>query len=102
MILERDGLLLDFQEFALAAPAPESAHGAHRPQPPRKNRTLRLGRILVNPADSGILLVGSFVGSFTPNARIPLDTGLCGAAARTGQSVVVDDVARDPRYLSGS
>jgi len=48
------------------------------------------------------LLVGPFVGSFTPNARIPLDTGLCGAAASSGQTVVVDDVSKDPRYLSGS
>jgi L-methionine (R)-S-oxide reductase len=46
--------------------------------------------------------VGPFVGSFTPNARIPLDTGLCGAAATSGQTVVVDDVSKDPRYLAGS
>ncbi len=42
------------------------------------------------------------MGSFTPNVRIPLDTGLCGAAARTGKTVVVDDVSNDPRYLAGS
>jgi GAF domain-containing protein len=42
------------------------------------------------------------VGSFTPNARIPLDTGLCGAAATSGQTVVVDDVSKDARYLAGS
>jgi L-methionine (R)-S-oxide reductase len=61
-----------------------------------------VGFYLVDPADPNILLVGPFVGSFTPNARIPLDTGLCGAAARTGQTVVVDDVRKDPRYLPGS
>ena len=54
------------------------------------------------PADPGILLVGPFAGSFTPNARIPLNTGLCGAAARSGQTVVVHDVRNDPRYLQGS
>jgi GAF domain-containing protein len=48
------------------------------------------------------LLVGPFVGSFTPNARIPLSSGLCGAAASSGQTVVVHDVSKDPRYLSGS
>jgi L-methionine (R)-S-oxide reductase len=42
------------------------------------------------------------VGSFTPNVRIPLDRGLCGAAAKSGQVVVVDDVRTDSRYLSGS
>ncbi len=100
---EHDGLLLDFQEFALTAPSAQSlmehiARSLHE----KIARYNWVGFYLVDPADSGILLVGSFVGSFTPNARIPLDTGLCGAAARTGQSVVVDDVARDPRYLSGS
>ena len=61
-----------------------------------------VGFYLVDPADPGVLLVGPFVGSFTPHARIPLSTGLCGAAARSGQTVVVHDVAKDPSYLAGS
>jgi GAF domain-containing protein len=61
-----------------------------------------VGFYLVDPADPGVLLVGPFVGSFTPNVRIPLNTGLCGAAATSGQTVVVDDVSTDPRYLAGS
>lgn len=61
-----------------------------------------VGFYLVDPADANVLIVGPFVGSFTPNARIPLDTGLCGAAATTGKTVVVDDVSKDPRYLAGS
>ena len=61
-----------------------------------------VGFYLVDPKDSSMLVVGPFVGSFTPNARIPLDTGLCGACASTGQTVVVDDVSKDKRYLSGS
>jgi len=61
-----------------------------------------VGFYIVDPADPRILLIGPFVGSFTPNARIPLDTGLCGAAATTAQTVVVDDVSTDARYLSGS
>ena len=61
-----------------------------------------IGFYLLDPADPGFLLVGPFVGSFTPNARIPLDTGLCGAAASTGQTVLVPDVSADPRYLCGS
>ena len=61
-----------------------------------------VGFYLLDPADSSVLLVGPFVGSFTPNARIPINTGLCGAAAISGQIVVVDDVSKDPRYLSGS
>ena len=33
---------------------------------------------------------------------ISLDTGLCGAAVTSGQVVVVHDVSKDSRYLSGS
>jgi L-methionine (R)-S-oxide reductase len=61
-----------------------------------------VGFYLVDPADAGYLIVGPFAGSFTPNARIPLNTGLCGAAATTGKVVVIQDVTKDPRYLAGS
>jgi L-methionine (R)-S-oxide reductase len=61
-----------------------------------------VGFYLVDPADSGYLMVGPFSGSFTPNARFPLSTGLCGAAATSGKTVVVQDVSKDPRYLAGS
>ncbi len=61
-----------------------------------------VGFYLVDPADSNYLIVGPFVGSFTPNARIPLSNGLCGAAATTGKVVVVQDVTKDPRYLAGT
>jgi L-methionine (R)-S-oxide reductase len=61
-----------------------------------------VGFYLVDPADANMLLVGPFVGSFTPHGRISLSMGLCGAAAKTGQTVLVHDVATDPRYLAGS
>jgi L-methionine (R)-S-oxide reductase len=61
-----------------------------------------VGFYLVDQADPGMLVVGPYVGSFSPNERIPLNKGLCGAAASTRQTVVVNDVAADPRYLSGS
>ena len=54
------------------------------------------GFYLLDPADSNFLIVGPYAGSFTPNARIPLDTGLCGAAATTGKVIVVQDVSADP------
>jgi len=31
--------------------------------------------------------------------RFPRDRGLCGAAAASGRTIVVEDVAKDPRYL---
>ncbi len=61
-----------------------------------------VGFYLVDPADAHYLIVGPYAGSFTPNARIPLNKGLCGAAASSGQVVVVQDVSKDPRYLAGS
>ena len=61
-----------------------------------------VGFYLVDKADPGMLVVGPYVGSFSPNERIPLNKGLCGAAATMRQTVVVNDVANDPRYLAGS
>jgi len=61
-----------------------------------------VGFYLIDRKDPNVLVVGPFVGSFTPNRRIPLNTGLCGAAATIGKTVIVDDVAKDPRYLPGS
>jgi L-methionine (R)-S-oxide reductase len=61
-----------------------------------------VGFYLVDPADSGYLIVGPFAGSFTPNARFPITVGLCGAAASSAKVMVVQDVSKDPRYLAGS
>jgi L-methionine (R)-S-oxide reductase len=36
----------------------------------------------------------------TEHVRIPVGQGICGAAAATGATEVVDDVAADPRYLA--
>jgi L-methionine (R)-S-oxide reductase len=60
------------------------------------------GFYLVDPTDPNYLIVGPFAGSFTPHSRFPLKTGLCGAAATSGQVVVVQEVSKDPRYLAGS
>jgi L-methionine (R)-S-oxide reductase len=103
MIPLHEELLREFQNFAKTAPTAQSvmeriAQRLHE----EVARYNWVGFYLVDPADPGILLVGPFVGSFTPNARIPLDRGLCGAAARSGQVVVVHDVSTDPRYLAGS
>ncbi len=49
-----------------------------------------------------VLVLGPYVGAPTPHTRIPLDQGICGAAASSGDTVVVDDVRSDPRYLACS
>jgi L-methionine (R)-S-oxide reductase len=96
-------LLRELQNYAQTAPTVASvmermAKRLHE-QMTRYNWT---GFYLVDPADPGYLVVGPFAGSFTPKSRIPLNSGLCGAAATSGQVVVVQDVSKDPRYLAGS
>ncbi len=49
-----------------------------------------------------MLVLGPYVGADTPHKRIPLSQGICGAAASSGQTLVVDDVQSDPRYLACS
>ena len=49
-----------------------------------------------------VLVLGAFEGAMTPHTRIPLHQGICGAAASSGQTVVVDDVNKDSRYLACS
>ena len=48
------------------------------------------------------LVLGPFKGTMTPHARIPLNQGICGAAASSGKTIVVDDVNSDSRYLACS
>jgi L-methionine (R)-S-oxide reductase len=54
------------------------------------------------PGEEPMLMLGPYVGAETPHKRIPLNQGICGAAVSTGQTVVIDDVNADPRYLACS
>jgi GAF domain-containing protein len=58
--------------------------------------------MLEKNAQPPVLVLGPFEGAMTPHTRIPLHQGICGAAASTGKTVVVDDVTADPRYLACS
>lgn len=49
-----------------------------------------------------VLVLGPYIGAVTQHKRIPLNRGICGAAASTGRTVIVDDVSQDPRYLACS
>jgi L-methionine (R)-S-oxide reductase len=47
------------------------------------------------------LVLGPWSGpQATEHVRIPVGQGICGAAAATGKTEVVDDVNADPRYLA--
>lgn len=48
------------------------------------------------------LVLGPYLGKPSPHTRIPLNRGICGAAASQKQSIIVDDVNSDPRYLACS
>lgn len=58
--------------------------------------------MLETDATPPMLVLGPFGGAATPHTRIPLNQGICGAAASSGETVVVDDVNADPRYLACS
>src|SRR3984885_7696828 len=62
-----------------------------------------VGFYMLEPgAEPPMLVLGAFEGAMTPHPRIPLNQGICGAAASSGLTVVVDDVNQDPRYLACS
>ncbi len=52
--------------------------------------------------ERGDLVLAHYIGAPSPHTRISLDRGICGAAARQKATVIVDDVARDARYLACS
>ena len=54
------------------------------------------------PGEDPVLVLGPYVGAVTQHTRIPLNQGICGAAASSGHTVVIDDVGKDPRYLACS
>lgn len=62
-----------------------------------------VGFYMLEPgAKPPVLVLGAFAGAMTPHTRIPLNQGICGAAASSGRTIVVDDVSKDPRYLACS
>ena len=48
------------------------------------------------------LVLGPYLGKPSPHTRIPLNRGICGAAASQKATIIVDDVNADPRYLACS
>ncbi|MCA1570578.1 MAG: GAF domain-containing protein [Chloroflexi bacterium] len=51
--------------------------------------------------DGSELVLGPWTGpQATEHTRIPIGTGVCGAAAASGRTEIVADVDADPRYLA--
>lgn len=55
--------------------------------------------------DSGMILTlkdEHYLGLPTEHTRIPLESGICGASAAGKETLVIDDVKSDPRYIACS
>ena len=61
-----------------------------------------VGFYMLERIGGDVLVLGPFKGTMTPHTRIPLNQGICGAAASSGKTIVVDNVNSDPRYLACS
>ncbi len=62
-----------------------------------------VGFYMLEPgANPPTLVLGRYQGAMTVHTRISLHQGICGAAASSGKTVVVDDVSKDRRYLACS
>jgi L-methionine (R)-S-oxide reductase len=48
------------------------------------------------------LVLGPFLGKPSPHTRIPIGSGICGAAAQQRETIIVADVDADSRYLACS
>ncbi|HEY6308344.1 MAG TPA: GAF domain-containing protein [Candidatus Angelobacter sp.] len=96
-------LLEEFEGFARTAASVDSLmeHIARRLHEV-VTRYNWVGFYLVEDSDPKALVLGPYAGSFSPHKRIPVSSGLCGAAATSGKTVLVNDVSADPRYLAGS
>src|SRR6202045_3017458 len=100
-IEEVRGQIKALAESALSAP--DLMEGVCKTLHERMLKYNWVGFYMLEP-DAGppMLVLENFVGAMTPHTRIPLNQGICGAAASSGKTVVVDDVSKDPRYLACS
>jgi len=60
------------------------------------------GFYLVAPDEERMLELGPYVGAATDHTRIPFGTGICGQAAETLDTFVVQDVSKANNYLACS
>ena len=61
-----------------------------------------VGFYMLDPSEANTLVLGPFHGAPTEDVRIPVSEGICGAAVAQAETVVIDDVSADPRYLACS
>ena len=97
---DRDQILIAIRSAIAAAPNPNAAmRQAVRLLKDAMPHYTWAGIYLI---DGEELVLGPFLGKPSPHTRIPLGRGICGAAATEKQTIIVDDVNADPRYLACS
>ncbi|MFN2484080.1 MAG: GAF domain-containing protein [Candidatus Limnocylindria bacterium] len=86
------------EEIALA-PGPQGA--AQRVVERLHDRFENYNWVGIYWIDGDELVLGPWTGpEATEHTRIPIGSGICGAAATSGRTEIVDDVNADPRYLA--
>lgn len=60
------------------------------------------GFYLTSPEEDEMLILGPYVGETTEHIRIPFGKGICGQAAETLETFVVQDVSKADNYLACS
>jgi AhpD family alkylhydroperoxidase len=60
------------------------------------------GFYMTDPLEDKMLVLGPYTGEPTDHKRIPFGKGICGQAAQTGQTFLIDDVTKENNYLSCS
>jgi L-methionine (R)-S-oxide reductase len=88
---------------ALIAEAPGPQAAAQRVVEELHNRFSHYDWVGVYWLDeaAGELVLGPWIGpEATEHTRIPVGEGICGAAAASGQTEIIDDVDADSRYLA--
>ena len=52
------------------------------------------------PGSEPVLVLGPFAGTVGTYSEIPLHQGICGAVATSGETIVLNDIGDDPRYVA--
>jgi L-methionine (R)-S-oxide reductase len=96
-------LLQELEGYARSAAGIEAlmAHIARRLHE-QMTRYNWVGFYLADESLPPTLVLGPYVGSFLPLQRVSFDVGLCGHAATTRKTVVVNDVHANLHYVSAA
>lgn len=98
--MTHDALLNDIREAIAHAPDADTAMTATVAL--LKARLAHYTWVGIYLREGDDLVLGPFLGKPSPHTRIPMGQGICGAAATAKDTIIVDDVNSDPRYLACS